>query len=184
MKKRLISLKIIIWLTIILMLLNNTSRAVTLNGTIDTIEPDWFKISSGSNELIEVQVQGYGVAGDVAVGVAITLGMAADFWETMSINAAAINSTKSDASLSYQNSQGLPVYLVIFLINGSETVSINYNLDCSHNISSYSYQEYYNNVILPQVITYTALIGVTLGFAATVVTIYFIRRWRRTKRAS
>ena len=182
MKKGTITLEIIIWLTIVLILESNVSRAITLNGTIDTTEPDWFKINSGSNEIIEIQVNGLGVAGDVVVGVAITLGMSSDFGETLYIKATVINRTKSDALLSYQNLQGLPVYLVIFLINGSETISINYNLDCSHNITSYNYQEYYNEVVLPQIINYTVIIGVTLGFAASVVTIYFIKRWRREKR--
>ena len=65
--------------------MSNFSRSIVLNGSIDTTEPDWYKISSKSNDLIEIEVLGYGISGDVIIGVAITLGIASDFGETLYI---------------------------------------------------------------------------------------------------
>ena len=170
--------------TMVIMLLLQGTSAAALSGIATMAEPDWFKISINQQETLDLQVEASNMTGNMTLGVAVTLGINSDFGETLYLAADVLNSTKN-ASLSYVQVDPTPIYLAVFFITDeNSSVAINYTITCSHPIITYSYSQYYNEVVYPEIVTKTTIIGILIGGIALMVTIYFLRKRQREKALS
>lgn len=156
------------------------SRAWSLPGTATQDEPDWYKISIDAGATLQLQVNATGVSGSTTLGVAITLGIAANFGDTMALRAVPINSS-ANASITYQHVDTTPLYLVVFFVTNETGLDIPYNITSSHPVVVYSYAEYYAEVVHPDLMRKLVLLATALSGIAIFVTVYFLQRRQREK---
>lgn len=147
-------------------------------------KPDLYKITINPQETLAIQVHAQNITGNITLGVALMLGLAANFGDTLYLVADSFNSTK-DASISYLHVDTTPLYLGIFFVTGeNEGVSIAYDITSSHSIVPYSYAQYYNDVVYPKIIADTMIVAIIVGGIALAVTVYFLRKRQREKALS
>jgi hypothetical protein len=151
--------------------------AVLVTDTVTDVEPNWYKITIASQD---ITVDEYNSTAGTIIGVALTLGIAQNFGDTSYVAAAVINSTQN-ATISYKHVDQGSLYLVIFFIEyGNKTVE--YQINCTHQMIEYSYSAYYNDVTLPEIIPKVVLLAVALGGLGLIVTVVVIKRQRRERK--
>jgi len=162
-------------------LLDMTSHikaSFTQSGQIINNTYNWYKITFGEGEKIQVNVTCIEEA-NYTVGVIISdkVQPNVDIASTMVLVGAILNATQN-VSISYVTwdffQKTFGIFLLIISLNDSNPLVINYTIDCSHPIMPYSYNQYYNQVFLPIFLTVVAII---LGIAAA-ITMYLIKKWR------
>ena len=157
----------------------NTSS--TQNGQVLNESCDWYKITFGSGQQIRVNVT-CSIESNFTILVIISdkVFPYASVGATPILVGGILNATQN-VSLSYTTSDFFKTLFGVFLlilpfnlVNQSNPPNMNYTIVCSHSITPYSYDQYYNEVTLPIILIVAAII---IGVAA-VLTMYIIKKWR------
>nr|MDO8114966.1 hypothetical protein [Candidatus Sigynarchaeota archaeon] len=153
-----------------------------MTGNVSPAAPIWYKITVPSQNTLNLQVNATNLTNPTILGVALTLGIAANFGDTVAEVTAVINSTQN-ATLAFNQTNEFPLYLTIFFINDSANASVGYQFNCSYPIVNYSYGEYYRDVVYPDVIMKVIALAGMLGSIVVILTIILVKRSRNERRA-
>ncbi|MBN2152974.1 MAG: hypothetical protein JW839_16095 [Candidatus Lokiarchaeota archaeon] len=162
-----------------LLCISQGCSAAVQSGIVNSIEPVWYKISIENQATLNLQVDATNVTANSTLWVVVAIGMAQNLGETPTVAGDVINSTWN-ATIVYQHVRTTPLYLLILYFPDENcSTSVAYSINCSHPIVPYSYTQYYNDVIYPDIVNQVTIVAVILGGVAMAITIYLIMRRRK-----
>jgi len=159
--------------------------ATAIPGAVTSPQPEYYKISFGSPVTLDIKVNATNVTANSYLWVVLATGITANVGDTpivyngSSYCVEVINRTRN-ATIVYNHVDTTPLYLMILYfpgVNCSNTIV--YDIFCSNPIVTYSYEQYYNDVIYPDIINKVTIAGVILGSVALVITFYLLKRRRK-----
>ncbi len=166
-----------------LLCISQGCNAATQSGVVNSPEPDWYKISIESQATLNLNLNATNVTANSTLWVVLAIGITPNVGDTPTVALYVINSTQN-ATGAYKHVHSTPLYLMIlYFPDVNCSTSVAYNLSCSHPIVPYSYTQYYNDVVYPDITQKTLLVGLLVGSLALILTIYLIRRRQREKTA-
>ncbi|MEX2726053.1 MAG: hypothetical protein Q6353_002265 [Candidatus Sigynarchaeum springense] len=167
-------------ISLVLLFLPQSCGAVVLSGIVTYPEPNWYKISVESASNLHIEVTAANITANSTLWVVLATGISQNIGLTPTLALDVINKTQN-ATISYNYNDTRPLYLMIlyFYRHLNSSNSIVYSVICSHPIMPYSYSQYYNDVIYPEIIKQVVVVGIILGGIALAITIYLIKRRRK-----
>ena len=104
-----------------------------VTGIVSDVEPSWYKITIASQDTLNLTVKELNSTAATIIGVALTLGIAQNFGDTLFVKATVINSTQN-ATFTYKHVDQGPLYLTVFIIQ-DENMTVQYQINSSHPIT-------------------------------------------------
>ncbi len=170
--------------SIALLCISQGCSAAALSGVVNSPEPTYYKISIESQATLSLQVDATNVTANSTLWVVLAVGITQNTGDTPTVLLDGINRTRN-ATISYKHVNTTPLYLMILYFpdtNCSSSIAI--NMSCSHLIVPYSYAQYYDDVVYPDIVQKTTLVAIMVGSLALIVTIYLLKRRGRERTAS
>ncbi len=162
-----------------LLCISQGCSAAAISGVVISPEPNWYKISIESQATLNLQVNANNVTANSTLWVVLALAITPNVGDTPTVALHVINSTRN-VTAAYKHVDTTPLYLMIlYFPDVNCSTSMAYNINCSHPIVTYSYTQYYNDVVYPDIVFKVTLVAIILGGIALVVTIYLIKRKRK-----
>jgi hypothetical protein len=167
-----------------LLFISQGCSAAAQSGVVNSTEPIWYKISIESQATLNLQVNATNVTANSSLWVVLAIGITPNVGDTPTVALTVINRTQN-TTLTYQHVHTTPLYLLIlYYPDVNSSTSVAYIISCSHPIVPYSYQQYYDDVVYPDIVQKTTLVGLLIGSLALIVTIYMLKRRHKEKASS
>ncbi len=161
--------------------ISSGSRAASMTGVASENDPKTYKIDIAQNDVITISINERNITDGCSVLVALALGLNRNLGDTLILAGDVVNSTHN-ATITWTHNASTPLYLIVYVLECSNN-SVLYDINSTHPFIEYPYNQYYADVVLPEVVPRIAFLGIALGFIALVITAYLVKR-RRTEKAA